>query len=394
MRGEARSINQNPRKTNAEEGCSLKKGFSAIAVLVLGAAVAASAYSQAGSPPAASAQGEAPELRVAAIIAPPSVMEQNGTLTGFSVDLWNAIAARLKVKTSYQIEPDVSHLEEALRSKTADVVISIFITSARDEVFDFSIPTLQAGLQIMVRDTGQKAEPANPVWAMLHLLFSRTTIVWLGIALLLVLIPAHVVWLFERRRPDGIISSPNYFPGIFEAFFWAISTLTGSPEGMPHQWVARAFSIFWIFAGVVFVAFYTAQLTTTLTVEQIRGSIEGPDDLPGKQVATLAGSTAADYLRQQNAQLQEFATPAEVYKVLLDKKVDAVVLPAPLLLYYAAHEGKGLVKTVGPEFNTAPAAIMVPLDSPLRRKINLALIALRENGTYQQIYDKWFGAAP
>ena len=74
--------------------------------------------------------------------------------------------------------------------------------------------------------------------------------------------------------------------------------------------------------------------------------------------------------------------------------MDAVVLPAPLLLYYAAHEGKGRVKTVGPEFNTAPAAIMVQLDSPLRRKINLALIALRENGTYQQIYDKWFGTPP
>ena len=160
---------------------------------------------------------------------------------------------------------------------------------------------------------------------------------------------------------------------------------------MPHQWVARTFSIFWIFAGVVFVAFYTAQLTTTLTVEQIRGAIEGPGDLPGKQVATLARSTAADYLRAQNAQVQEFATPDQMFKALLDKKVDAVVSAAPLLLYYAAHEGKGRVKTVGPEFNTAPAAIMVQLDSPLRRKINLALIALRENGTYQQIYDKWFG---
>ena len=246
----------------------------------------------------------------------------------------------------------------------------------------------------MVRDTGETAQTASPLWDMLRLLFSRTTVVWLGIALLLVLIPAHLVWLFERRRQDGIISSPNYFPGIFEAFFWAISTLTGSPEGMPHQWVARTFAIFWIFAGVVFVAFYTAQLTTTLTVEQIRGAIEGPGDLPGKQVATVAGSTAADYLRGQNAQVQEFPTPDQVYKALLDKKVDAVVLPAPILLYYAAHEGKGRVKMVGPEFNTAPAAIMVQLDSPLRRKINLALIALRENGTYQQIYDKWFGTAP
>jgi polar amino acid transport system substrate-binding protein len=376
----------------AGEVRSLKKGLCLLVGTVMVAASATPSYSQTASSSAALARGETSEVRVAAIIAPPNViMEKNGTLTGFSVDLWNAIAARLKLQTSYQIMPDVGALDEAMRSKRVDLAIGLFITSARDEVFDFSFPTLQAGLQIMVRDTGQTTQTASPLRDMLRLLFSRTTVVWLGIALVLVLIPAHLVWLFERRRPDGIISSSNYFPGIFEAFFWAISTLTGSPEGMPHQWVARMFAIFWIFAGVVFVAFYTAQLTTTLTVEQIRGAIEGPADLPGKQVATIAGSTAADYLRQQNAQVQEFQTTDQVYKALLDKKVDAVVLPAPMLLYYASHEGKGQVKMVGPEFSTAPAAIMVQLDSPLRRKINLALIALRENGTYQQIYDKWFG---
>ena len=49
--------------------------------------------------------------------------------------------------------------------------------------------------------------------------------------------------------------------------------------------------------------------------------------------------------------------------------------PAPVLLYYAAHEGKGRVKVVGPEFNRAPVAILVQLDSPLRRKIDRALVA-------------------
>ncbi|HYV32989.1 MAG TPA: hypothetical protein VEO53_18015 [Candidatus Binatia bacterium] len=34
---------------------------------------------------------------------------------------------------------------------------------------------------------------------------------------------------------------------------------------------------------------------------------------------------------------------------------------------------------------------MMQLDSPLRRPIDLALLALRENGTYQLLYDKWFG---
>jgi polar amino acid transport system substrate-binding protein len=80
-----------------------------------------------------------------------------------------------------------------------------------------------------------------------------------------------------------------------------------------------------------------------------------------------------------------------MFKALLDKKVDAVVFNAPVLLYYAAHEGKGRVKIVGPEFNTAPIAILYQLNSPLRKKVDIALLKLRENGTYRQIYDKWFG---
>ncbi len=383
------------RHTSVEIGVlknSVRKGLFMLALAIVGAALASPAYSQTSSPAAISTQTETPELRVAAMIVPPIAMEQNGSLTGFSVDLWDAIAARLKLKTDYQVEPDVSTMEKALRSKRVDLILSVFITSARDEVFDFSIPTLQAGLQIMVRETGERSGSPNPLSDLLRLLFSRTTAVWLSVAFLLVLIPAHLIWFLERRHPDSMISSPNYFPGIFEVIYWGISSLTSQAQTMPHQWIARVISNFWMFVGVVFVALYTAQLTATLTVQQIRGSIEGPGDLPGKQIATIAGSTAADYLRGQNAQVQEFKTTDQMFKALLDKNVDAVVTAAPLLFYYAAHEGKGRVKTVGPEFNTAPAAIMVQLDSPLRRKINLALIALRENGTYQQIYDKWFGA--
>jgi polar amino acid transport system substrate-binding protein len=172
--------------------------------------------------------------------------------------------------------------------------------------------------------------------------------------------------------------------------FLGASSLTSQSEGPPRQWLARSLSIFWMFASVVFIASYTAQLTTTLTVEQIRGSIEEPGDLPGKKVATIMNSPAADYLLGKQAQVQEFP-PDQMYKALLDKKVDAAVAPAALLLYYAAHEGKGRVRMVGPEFDRGQIAIAMQLDSPLRKKVNRALVALRENGTYQQIYDKWFG---
>ena len=205
----------------------MNKSLCILAVAMISGAIATSAYSQTVSPPAASGQGECLELRVAAIVVPPFVMEQNGSLTGFSIELWNAIAARLKLKTSYQIMPDGGAVEEAMRSKSADLTVApVFITSARDEVFDFSYPILDAGLQIMVRDTGETARTASPLWDMLRLMFSRTTVLWLGMALLLVLIPAHLVWLFERRHQDGMISNRNYFPGIFEAIYWAVSTLT------------------------------------------------------------------------------------------------------------------------------------------------------------------------
>ncbi len=364
-----------------------------LAVAMIGTALAASAFAQPPSTSATSTQGEIPELRAAALVVPPFVMEQNGSLTGFSIELWNAVAVRLKRKTNYQIEPDAGALEEAMRSKRADLCVTpIVITSARDEVFDFSIPILETGLQVMVRSTGQTAQPAEPLWDMLRLMPSRTAAVWLGTALLLVLIPAHLVWLIERRHEDRMISSRKYFPGIFEAIYWALLTITGQAQTMPRKWMARAVSILWMFTAVVFVALYTAQLTTTLTVEQIRGAIEGPGDLPDKQVATLGHSIAVEYLREHHAQVLEFPTTDQMFKALLDKKVDAVVSNATILLYYAAHEGKGRVKVVGPLFDSAPAAIMVQLNSPLRKTINAELLTLREDGTYQQLYDKWLGS--
>jgi len=115
------------------------------------------------------------QLRVAVMPIAPLVMQENGSLTGFNIDLWNAIAARLQLKTDYQVVPDLASLLESMRSKNADVLVSpIVITAGRDQVFDFSLPTMQAGFQILVRDTGEAAA-SDPLADLLILLFSKTT---------------------------------------------------------------------------------------------------------------------------------------------------------------------------------------------------------------------------
>jgi polar amino acid transport system substrate-binding protein len=145
-----------------------------------------------------------------------------------------------------------------------------------------------------------------------------------------------------------------------------------------------------MFIGVLFVAYFTASATTSLTVQQLQGDIKSVDDLPGKVVATTAGSTAASYLRQQNISILEVPKIEQAYEALQNKKADAVVFDAPVLLFYAANEGKGKVEVVGTIFRDENYGIVLPNNSPYRKKINSVLLSLKENGTYQTLYDKWF----
>jgi polar amino acid transport system substrate-binding protein len=330
------------------------------------------------------------ELRVVTRILPPMVIDQQGRLSGFSIELWNAISERLNAKTSYQTAPDVRALLEEIRSGRADAGISaISITSAREQEFDFSQPMMNAGLQIMVRGQGQGAG-SNPLTDLLGLLFSKAILVWLGIALLLILIPAHLVWWLEREHKEGIIPTKSYFPGIFYAMFWAAGTLATQADQMPRHWLARVIAVLWMFTAVVFVAFYTAQLAATLTVQQIKSDIAGPEDLHGRRVATTGGSTAASSIRDLGAQVQEFGLVEQAYQALLNHEVEAVVFDAPVLLYYAANDGKGRVQMVGSVFRKEDYGIVFPPNSALRKQVNRVLLVLREEGTYQRLYDKWF----
>jgi polar amino acid transport system substrate-binding protein len=340
--------------------------------------------------PVSSAQESVTKLRVATRVVPPIVIEDNGALGGFSIDLWNSISAQLNRETEYIVTSDVGELLDAVGEGRADLgIAAISITSEREKRFDFSQPILNAGLQILVRGAAGTTD-LNPVH-LVRLFFSRTLLIWLGIALLLIMIPAHLVWLVERHHPSGIIPSASYFPGIFYAIFWAAGTLATQADHMPRHWMSRIVAVLLMFTAVVFVAFYTAQLAASLTAQQIRGSINGPQDLAGRHVGTTRASTAVAYLSEHKALVREFASVDALYDALLERQVDAIVFDAPAILHYATHDGKGLAQVVGAIFHKEDYGIVFPTDSPLRKQVNGALLALRENGRYQKIYDEWFG---
>lgn len=325
-------------------------------------------------------------LRVATRVISPFVMrEPDGALRGFSVDLWNEIARDMGIKTQWIVESNVKSLLRAVKDNRADVgIAAISITSERQRQFDFSQPMFDAGMQILVRSEGG----APPIWTILT---AKELLPLLTALPLLVLIPAHVIWLIERNREGGLIESKKYFPGIGKAIWWAAGTIGAQADEMPRSPLGRVVAILMMFVGVVFVAFFTAALTTALTVQQLRGDIKGPQDLPGKVVATTSGSTSAAYLRQIGARVREFPQIEQAFESLNSRQAQAVVFDSPVLRYYASNEGSDKVQVVGAVFRREDYGIVVRNDSPLRKRINEVLLKLREDGTYQQLHDKWFG---
>src|SRR5262249_5161513 len=136
-------------------------------------------------------------------------------------------------------------------------------------------------------------------WTTLGSLFSAAALPIAGFVILTILVIAHVVWLFERRNDPGVVSRA-YYPGIFEACWWAAATLATQADQMPRNAMARVGSVIWMFISVVFIAYFTATVTSSLTLRQLHGDINGPEDLPGTRVVTVQGSTSAEYLRQHD----------------------------------------------------------------------------------------------
>ncbi|MFN6517345.1 MAG: transporter substrate-binding domain-containing protein [Nostoc sp. CreGUA01] len=328
-------------------------------------------------------------LLIATRVIPPFVLPDKGQLSGFSIDLWRSIADEIGVESEFIQYPTVSELLAAIQEKKANLAIAaISITAERQQNFDFSLPIFAGGLQILVRNPENNSSGFSNI---LQLFFSASLLQVIGIALVLIAVAAHIIWLSERNHKEGMVPQ-SYFPGIFKACWWAAATLATQADEMPKGVVGRLVGIVWMFIGVLFAAYFTASATTSLTVQQLQGDIRSIDDLPGKIVATITGSTAATYLEEHRISVVQVPKIEQAYNALMTKKVDAVLFDAPVLLFYAANEGKGKVQVVGSILREESYGIVLPNNSPYRKPINRALLNLRENGTYQSLYDKWFDA--
>jgi len=125
--------------------------------------------------------------------------------------------------------------------------------------------------------------------------------------------------------------------------------------------------------------------------------VETLEDLEGLSVATKIGSTSYDFLQEnlgENAEITPYPGTSDMYMALLGGNVDAAFYDAPNVGYFAQTRGEGRTKVVGPLYEGQQYGIVFHQGSEWVEPVNEALAAMKEDGTYDEIYAKWFGEAP
>jgi ABC-type amino acid transport substrate-binding protein len=329
------------------------------------------------------------EVRVAVKPVAPFVMQDGDNWVGFSIDLWREIAQRRGWRYAFVGVDTVDQQLDAVRTGAADASLAaISVTSDREQTVDFSYPYFTSGLQVMV------GMEQTSLFSGLINFVTLDLLKLVGVVVLILIIVAHGVWLFERHMDADF--PKRYLPGVGEALWWAGVTLTtvGYGDRTPRGRLGRALALIWMFAGIFLLANVTAAITARATVQQLQHSISGVNDLPGKEVATVAGSTADLFLRSRGLAHVTVVRIEDAYPMLEQGRVQAILYDAPVLEHYASTDGAGHVQVVGKPVQPEQYAIALPPGSPYRRAIDQTILQLIADGSYDSLYQRWFGDQP
>jgi len=166
-------------------------------------------FALAGALYAAAGQAAAdPPLQVVVSVLEPCVIESAGELSGFSIDLWRAVAEQADIEYELSVRSFAETMAQ-VGSGGAEVAVGcISITDQREDVMDFTHPIAEGGLlAVSLIEQGIiprfSARSEAMLWALLGLL----------------VVFAHLMWWSERGR-DAI--NDHYFPGIFDSLWFCV----------------------------------------------------------------------------------------------------------------------------------------------------------------------------
>lgn len=337
------------------------------------------------------AQPEERTVEVGLYVSPPFVMQQNGRFTGMAMDLWEALASKLRLRSEYRVLPTIKELVDAVAAGDIDVAVTnLTITQKRAARIDFTQPWFDAGLRIMIGE-----DRGTGFWELISGLRDAgflTAYAWLAF---IIIAATVVLTLFDRRFDKDF--PHRWRDGLAESFYAVMSVATsGRPPSRKNLfgWVGRIWSAFWLVCGIAVLAYVTSSVTSVMTTLSLTNQIHNIEDLPGKDIGVFTGSVAEEFAQREGLSSRSYADIDAAVAALRNGRIDAIIGDAPVLEYYAYTNPDAALDVVGPIFEPDKYGFALMRNSALTDPLTLELLGAHETDLVDDLRIKYFGEDP
>uniref|UniRef100_A0A8C6TE25 Glutamate receptor n=1 Tax=Neogobius melanostomus TaxID=47308 RepID=A0A8C6TE25_9GOBI len=344
----------------------------------------------------------------------------NDQYQGFCVDMLRELADILKFSFKIKLvddglygapEPNGSWtgMVGELINRKADLAVAGFtITSEREKVIDFSKPFMTLGISILYRvQLGRKPgyfsflDPFSPaVWLFMLLAY---------LAVSCVLFLAARLSPYEWYNPHPCLRErrdmlENQYTLGNSLWFPVGGFMQQGSEIMPRALSTRCVSGVWWAFTLIIISSYTANLAAFLTVQRMEVPIESPDDLADQtniEYGTIhGGSTMTFFMNSRYQTYQRMwnymnSKQPSVFVKSTEEGIARVVNSKYAFLMESTmneyHRGLNCNLTqIGGLLDTKGYGIGMPLGSPFRDELTLAILQLQENNRLEILKRRWW----
>ena len=255
-----------------------------------------------------------------------------------------------------------------------------------ESTMDFSQSYLKTGLSIAVA-----AEGVEYKWfRIFESIFSKHVLKAIGFLVLLSLITGIIVWSFERRKNSEMFGDGTV-EGIGHGIWWAMVTMTtvGYGDKAPKTMGGRIIALIWMIFSIIFIASFTANITTSLTITELKGKVRGFNDLYNARVGSVPRSEGSDYLTKQGIAVIPFGSIQAGLEGIANKEIDAFVLNEQVLKDLVKREFPGRVQVLPGTFDEYFVSIALQDKSSLRKPINKALLKFMKTQNWTELRNRY-----
>ncbi len=313
--------------------------------------------------------------------------DKEGKWTGPLIDFWTAVAGELKRPYVFK-EMSLNTIITALRQGTVDVAATtMFVTSERERMFDLSTPFGEGHPAIL---TPYRIKHEHPWIEAIEIFLSWRTLKAILVLLVVLVFLGIVIWLIERKdNPEDF--SQTSLRGIAAGIYWAGSILaSGVCLGVNLKTVkGRFFGLLWMMVCALALSAFIASLTHSLTAQLKEPQPLDETDLRYMRLGIKKGSAQSQAMREMGVNYAFFDTDENALNALLKGQIDGYLCPEARAYYFANRALSGQVSVYQTNLKGFLYAFGMPKESPLRRPINMAILKLQENSTWESLLERY-----